>query len=262
MSSADCSARTARSVRSSGSPGPAPTRVTEPCSTASPRLLASATSAPTSAVDGSRCGSATARAVNNCQNLRRPANDSPDDFTAGRHCTAAATQREKPCGSSASILARIACANTGAAPSVEMPTTSGERLTIEPNEKSQIARLVDHVDRHAGPSRPPSRNPPHPRHRRTRRPRASLPPDRAPPIPGGRCGFRRPADGAQALPVPRTARPNTRPPAHPRPKAIRPSRRPPPSRPRPPPACPRARRTPAGARDAPCAACGSAASSR
>ena len=35
----------------------------------------------------------------------------------------------------------MACANTGAAPSVEMPITSGERLTMAPNEKSQNAGL-------------------------------------------------------------------------------------------------------------------------
>jgi len=43
----------------------------------------------------------------------------------------------KPFGKSASSLARIACANTGAAPSVEMPITKGERLTMAPKEKSQ-----------------------------------------------------------------------------------------------------------------------------
>jgi len=31
----------------------------------------------------------------------------------------------------------MACANTGAAPSVEIPITKGERSTTEPNEKSQ-----------------------------------------------------------------------------------------------------------------------------
>ena len=41
----------------------------------------------------------------------------------------------------ASSLARIAWPNTGAAPSVEMPITSGERLTMAPNEKSQKAGL-------------------------------------------------------------------------------------------------------------------------
>ena len=58
-----------------------------------------------------------------------------------RQRRAAAAQRAKPSGIKASSLARIACANTGAAPSVEMPMTSGERLTIEPKEKSQKAGL-------------------------------------------------------------------------------------------------------------------------
>ncbi len=58
-----------------------------------------------------------------------------------RQRAAAAAQSAKPFGSSASSLARIACANTGAAPSVEMPITSGERLTMAPKEKSQNAGL-------------------------------------------------------------------------------------------------------------------------
>ena len=79
--------------------------------------------------------------MNNCQNLRRPAKDRPDAFSAQRQRAAAAAQSAKPFGSSASSLARIACANTGAAPSVEMPITSGERLTMAPKEKSQKAGL-------------------------------------------------------------------------------------------------------------------------
>ena len=54
---------------------------------------------------------------------------------------AAATQRAKPAGSSASMRERMAWPNTGAAPSVEMPTTSGERLTTAPNRKLQKAGL-------------------------------------------------------------------------------------------------------------------------
>ena len=70
-----------------------------------------------------------------------PRNDSASACTRGRHCRAASAQRAKPRGISASSLARIAWPNTGAAPSVEMPITSGERLTIEPNVKSQNAGL-------------------------------------------------------------------------------------------------------------------------
>ena len=52
---------------------------------------------------------------------------------------AAAAQRLKPRGIGASILARIAWPKTGAAPSVEMPMTSGELLTMAPKAKSQNA---------------------------------------------------------------------------------------------------------------------------
>src|SRR4029077_5147388 len=83
----------------------------------------------------------TACAGNKCQNLRRPENDSPDAFTALRQRAAAAAQPANPSGRRASSLARIACAQTGAAPSGEIPITSGERLTIAPNEKSQNAGL-------------------------------------------------------------------------------------------------------------------------
>ena len=141
ITSADCSARTARNVSNSGSPGPAPTKVTDPLSTAAPRPFTSATKLSKSAWAGARSGSATAWAVKICQNLRRAANDSPASFSAPRQRAAAAAQSAKPFGSSASSLARIAWAKTGAAPSVEIPITSGERLTIAPNEKSQNAGL-------------------------------------------------------------------------------------------------------------------------
>ena len=60
-----------------------------------------------------------------------------DACTAVRQAAAASVQRANPLGSSASSLPRIARAKTGAAPSVEMPITSGERFTIAPKEKSQ-----------------------------------------------------------------------------------------------------------------------------
>ncbi len=141
MTSADCSARTARSVSSSASPGPAPTRVTEPFSIAAPRPCTSATKRSKSVCVGSLSGFCIACAVNSCQNLRRPENGSPVAFTAARQRAAAAAQSAKPFGSKASSLARIACAKTGAAPSVEMPITKGERLTMAPKAKSQKAGL-------------------------------------------------------------------------------------------------------------------------
>ena len=50
-------------------------------------------------------------------------------------------QSANPFGSSASSLARIAWAKTGAAPSVEIPMTSGERLTMAPKENRRYAGL-------------------------------------------------------------------------------------------------------------------------
>ena len=58
-----------------------------------------------------------------------------------RQRRAASAQRAKPRGSRPSILARTAWANTGAAPSVEMPMTSGERLTMAPKMKSHSRGL-------------------------------------------------------------------------------------------------------------------------
>ncbi len=141
MMSADCNARTARSVNNSGSPGPAPTSVTEPASVERASLRVSAMRRSKSACDGSWFGCVTAKAENDCQNVRRAENGRPDDFTAARQRCAAATHREKPRGIMASSLARIAWAKTGAAPSVEIPMTSGERLTMEPKAKSQNAGL-------------------------------------------------------------------------------------------------------------------------
>ena len=88
---------------------------------------------------GAAFGAATARSVNLSQKLRRPRNGSASACTRGRQARAASAQRAKPFGISASILARIAWPNTGEAPSVEMPMTSGERLTMAPKEKSQNA---------------------------------------------------------------------------------------------------------------------------
>ena len=137
MMSADCSARRARSVSSSGSPGPAPTSVTAPASRPCSFVLPK--SASKSRCVGSCAGWLTAKAVNSCQNRRRAAGESADACTALRQRRAASAQREKPPGIIASSLARIACAKTGAAPAVEMPITNGERLTMAPNEKSQCA---------------------------------------------------------------------------------------------------------------------------
>ena len=71
------------------------------------------------------------------QKRRRPAAASPVATNAPRQRRAASAQRAKPFGIMASSLARIAMLNTGAAPSVEMPITSGDRLTMAPKVKSQ-----------------------------------------------------------------------------------------------------------------------------
>ena len=52
---------------------------------------------------------------------------------------ASAAHRERPCGSAVSTRRRIAWPKIGAAPSVEMPTTTGERLTIVPNWNEEKA---------------------------------------------------------------------------------------------------------------------------
>ncbi len=137
MMSADCSARTARIVSSSASPGPAPTSVMLPASAAVAWSSVLRSSASKSDGAGSRCGLLTAKAANACQNRRRPDGESPEDCTAWRQRRAASAQRAKPRGIIVSSLARIAWPKTGAAPSVEMPMTSGERLTMAPKEKSQ-----------------------------------------------------------------------------------------------------------------------------
>ena len=152
ITSAERSARKALSVSSSGSPGPAPTSVTWPaeaCAASRRRLRASrvvAVAAPSA---------------------RGPARPAPGRRTPPRSAAAPAAARSgrrarratpwrrrpsarSPTGSSASMRERMAWPNTGAAPSVEMPTTSGERLTMAPNWKVQKAGPVDHVDGHAG----------------------------------------------------------------------------------------------------------------
>ena len=65
----------------------------------------------------------------------------PERMTRPRQLFAAAAHRARPAGSSVSIIDRMAWPKGGAPPSVEMPMTSGERLTIAPNWKSQNAGL-------------------------------------------------------------------------------------------------------------------------
>ena len=63
--------------REPGSPGPAPTSVTDPASAAGPSLPTLSMSDVRSSSAGVRPGLAIASPANNCQNLRRPANDRP-----------------------------------------------------------------------------------------------------------------------------------------------------------------------------------------
>ena len=142
MTSADCSARTARSVSNSGIAGTGADQRHRAGLHRGAEAAHLVEEADEVVIAGARRRDAvTACAVNRCQNLRRAANGRPDAFTAARQRAAASAHSAKPFGSSASSLARIACANTGAAPSVDMPITSGERLTIAPKEKSQNAGL-------------------------------------------------------------------------------------------------------------------------
>jgi len=138
MTSADCSARTVRNVSSSGSPGPAPTSVTLPAPAAVAWSFALRIASKSDDA-GSRSGLFIAKPAKARQNRRRPDDESPEDCTALRQWRAASAQRAKPRGIIASSLLRIAWPKTGAAPSVEMPMTSGERLTMAPKEKSQYA---------------------------------------------------------------------------------------------------------------------------
>src|SRR5262245_38997008 len=137
MTSADRRARTAASVSSSGSPGPAPTSQTWPKSW--PPACASASRRSRSRASGARPPAPSASVANRSQKRRRTAFARLRLLNCRRHACAASTQRAKPAGSKLSMRERTACANTGAAPSVEMATMSGERLTIAPKLKVQKA---------------------------------------------------------------------------------------------------------------------------
>src|SRR5262245_66529032 len=118
MTSADCSARTARSVSSSGSPEPALTSVTLPAPAAVAWSLVALRIASKSDDAGSRSGLRTAKAAKSRQNRRRADDESPEDCTALRQRRAAAAQPAKPRGIIAFGLLRVAGAQTRPAPVV------------------------------------------------------------------------------------------------------------------------------------------------
>ena len=140
MMSADCKARMALRVSSSASPGPAPTSVTQPRAGASASLSASARSTPPTPSSGVSVV-ANARSEKRSQKARRCWPGARRLLTASRKDCASVAQLFRLRGNSASILRRRACARIGAAPSVEIAMTTGERLTMEPNWNWQNSGL-------------------------------------------------------------------------------------------------------------------------
>src|SRR5689334_9661262 len=139
MTSAALSARTAFTVRSSGSPGPAPTRSTRPCkcgvaaavSIASPISALALTSSPSS------MASAAAPSNTASQNFRRLAPDGTLSATAPRNSAASLASASSRGCSSCSSHARKRWASTGAAPEVAIATVTSPRSTIAGSAKVQ-----------------------------------------------------------------------------------------------------------------------------
>ena len=135
MTVAVWSARTALRVSSSGSPGPAPTRVTRPSWPSG----CAANSVSRSWSVGSRAALAQARSTNRSQNPRRAWKLVTRSLSGSRHAFAARPHAAMLSGSTLSTRARIDCPSIGAAPSVEIATMTGERLTIVPKVMSQYS---------------------------------------------------------------------------------------------------------------------------
>ncbi|MNZ66613.1 hypothetical protein D3C78_848420 [compost metagenome] len=140
MTSAACKARTAFRVSSSASPGPAPTSVTSPAREPTrpacvPISASSRSSLPSSSL------SVNARSTNFSQKERRAGPGTSRRLTRSRIVWASAPQSLRASGSKVSMRRRMACARMGAAPSVEIDTTTGERLTMEPNWNWQNSGL-------------------------------------------------------------------------------------------------------------------------
>ncbi|MNE16693.1 hypothetical protein D3C80_1096460 [compost metagenome] len=140
MTSAACKARTAFSVRSSASPGPAPTSVTNPALEPS-RLACVPISVSNRSSLPSSSRSVKARSTNFSQKDRRAEPGTSRRLTRSRITWASAPQSLSESGSNVSMRRRMACARIGAAPSVEIDTTTGERLTMEPNWNWQNSGL-------------------------------------------------------------------------------------------------------------------------
>ena len=129
ITSASCSARMALKVSRSGSPGPAPTRVTRPSSGGVP---ASSRSTRLAALwkSSARYALATGPSKKPSQNWRRAV---PLAMAAAARRRKPAAQRASPprrAGSIASSRALICRASTGAVPSVPIATMTGSRSTI------------------------------------------------------------------------------------------------------------------------------------
>ena len=154
MTSAACSARTALRVSSSASPGPAPTSVTRPFWRPARRQCE--TRFGDERLRRRPCEGAgpKARSTKRSQKARRCATRGKPVRRPVRGCRARAPPIRRGPAAAASRSAG-GSPGRGSAPRrrSRCRSTTGERLTIEPNWKSQIGRLVDDIDRHAGGAR-------------------------------------------------------------------------------------------------------------
>ena len=143
MTSAAFSARTAFSVKSSGSPGPAPTKSTRPCtacaftaaSIASPTRRRASLSSPASAA------SLAAPSNTPSQNLRRGRPAGSFSATASRKSPARRARASRRGCSSRSSKARRRWASTGEVPSVPIATVTSPRSTMAGMTKLHKAGL-------------------------------------------------------------------------------------------------------------------------
>ena len=126
--SASWSNRRALSVSSSGSPGPAPTKDTDPVSCSAPMCRAKSVSKSRLRVLSLVPPLRRVGEKNSFQKLRR-AKPSGSARTFERNELASLAKRPRSAGSMASTSAFICRARTGAEPSVPIATTTGSRST-------------------------------------------------------------------------------------------------------------------------------------
>ena len=130
--------RRAFSVKSSGSPGPAPTNATEPCS-GSNRIWRSSSASNSCRITSSEFSATKRSGLNTSRQNFRRANPSGSARTRALNAFASRAKRPRSAGSIASMSALICRANTGAEPSVPIATTTGSLSTIAGVMKSQAS---------------------------------------------------------------------------------------------------------------------------